>query len=85
MGKPTVSAGYPRALLDFAVSKGADRQALVERSRINPDDLRDQDNRIPLENYLALLKAGIELCNEPALSLCYLARRSNSRTYLSWG
>ncbi len=71
MGNPTVSAGYPRALLDFAVSRGADRVTLIARSRIHPDELLNQDNRIPLANYLAMLKAGIELCNEPALSLLF--------------
>src|SRR5213080_537624 len=71
MPNPTVAAGYPKALLDFAVSKGADRQVLIERSHIRLEDLKDQDNRIPLANYMALLKAGIELCNEPALSLLF--------------
>jgi AraC-like DNA-binding protein len=71
MPNPTVAAGYPKALLDFAVSRGADRQMLIERSHIRLDDLQDQDHRIPLANYLALLKAGIELCNEPALSLLF--------------
>jgi AraC-like DNA-binding protein len=71
MPNPTVAAGYPKALLDFAVSKGADRRMLVERSHIRVEDLDDQDNRIPLANYLALLEAGIELCNEPALSLLF--------------
>lgn len=71
MPNPTVAAGYPKALLDFAVSKGADRQVLIERSHICLDDLQDQDNRIPLAKYLALLNAGIELCNEPALSLLF--------------
>jgi len=71
MPNPTMAAGYPRALLDFAVSRGADRQMLIERSQIRLDDLKDQDNRIPLANYLALLKAGIELCNEPAISLLF--------------
>jgi AraC-like DNA-binding protein len=71
MSNPTVAAGYPKALLDFAVSRGADRQTLIERSHMPLDDLQDQDNRIPLANYLALLKAGIELCNEPALSLLF--------------
>jgi Arabinose-binding domain of AraC transcription regulator, N-term len=71
MPNPTISAGYPKAFLDFAVSRGADRQTLIERSGIRPDDLNAQDNRIPLANYLALLKAGIELCNEPALSLLF--------------
>jgi AraC-like DNA-binding protein len=71
MPNPTIAAGYPKALLDFAVSRGADRQLLLERSQIRLDDLKDQDNRIPLANYLALLQAGIELCNEPALSLLF--------------
>lgn len=71
MANPTIAAGYPRAFLDFAVSRGADRQMLIEQSLIRPDDLEDQDNRIPLANYLALLEAGIELCNEPALSLLF--------------
>src|SRR5258706_3692712 len=69
MANPTIAAGYPRAFLDFAVSRGADRRILMERSQIRLEDLEDQDNRIALGNYLALLKAGIELCNEPALSL----------------
>ena len=69
MPNPTIAAGYPKALLDFAISRGADRQTLIERSGIRPGDLNAQDNRIPLANYLALLKAGIDLCKEPALSL----------------
>src|SRR6266404_5232434 len=71
MPNPTIAAGYPKALLDFAVSRSADRQMLIERSHIHPNDLNDQDNRIPLVNYMVLLKAGIELCNEPALSLLF--------------
>jgi AraC-like DNA-binding protein len=71
MPNPTVAAGYPKALLDFAVSRGADRRTLLARSQLRPEDLKDQDNRIPLANYLALLEAGIELCNEPALSLLF--------------
>jgi AraC-like DNA-binding protein len=71
MPNPTVAAGYPKAFLDFAVSKGADRELLIERSRISPDDLNHQDNRIPLTNYVDLVKAGIESCNEPALSLLF--------------
>jgi AraC-like DNA-binding protein len=71
MPNPTIAAGYPKALLDFAVSRGADRQMLIERSHIFLDDLKDQDNRIPLPNYMAMLKAGIELCSEPALSLLF--------------
>ena len=71
MGNPTVSAGYPKALLDFAVSRGADRQTLIARSHIHPDELQNQDNRIPLANYIDLLNAGVALCNEPALALLF--------------
>ena len=71
MPNPTVAAGYPRAFLDFAVSRGADRQLLIERSHISPDDLKDQDKRIPLTNYVDLVKAGIESSREPALSLLF--------------
>lgn len=71
MPNPTVAAGYPRAFLDFAVSRGADRELLIERSQICLDDLTNPDNRIPLATYMVLLKAGIELCNEPALSLLF--------------
>ena len=63
MGNPTISAGYPKAFLDFAVARGADRLTLIARSHIHPDELQNQDNRIPLANYLAMLEAGIELCN----------------------
>ncbi|HEX7530970.1 MAG TPA: AraC family transcriptional regulator ligand-binding domain-containing protein [Pyrinomonadaceae bacterium] len=71
MARPTIAAGYPKAFLDFAISRGADRRTLIERSQIHLGDLNNQDNRIPLANYMALLKAGIELCNEPALSLLF--------------
>jgi AraC-like DNA-binding protein len=71
MANPTIAAGYPRAFLDFAVSRGADRPTLLARSRIRPEDLGDQDRRVPLANYLDLLKAGIESCDEPALALLF--------------
>ncbi len=69
MARPTIAAGFARALVDLAVSKGASREALVERSQIDPEQLRDQDNRIPFARYVALMHAGQELCNEPALAL----------------
>jgi hypothetical protein len=71
MANPTIAAGFPKAFFDFALSKGADRWKLFELSHINPHDLRGQDDRIPLKNYIALLKAGIELCDEPALALLF--------------
>lgn len=69
MGKPTISAGFARALLEWAVLKGASRTALVERSRIDPRRLQDPDNRIPLAKCVVLMRAGQELCGDPALAL----------------
>jgi AraC-like DNA-binding protein len=69
MARPTLSAGFAQALVELAVSKGASRTELVERSRIDPKQLQDQDNRIPLKKYAALLRAGQELCNDAALAL----------------
>ena len=67
--KPTIAAGFARALMELAVKKGAGREALAERSGIDLEDLQDQDNRIPLAKYVALMRAGQELANDPALAL----------------
>src|ERR1043165_7624446 len=69
MADPSVSAGYARGLLDLAVAKGADRQALLQRAGIAASDLTDQDNRVPFSKYVALMRAGKELAKDPALGL----------------
>ena len=66
---PTVGAGYAKGLLDFAVSKQASRERLLQHAQISNDDLADLDNRIPFEKYKALMRASIELANDPALAL----------------
>jgi AraC-like DNA-binding protein len=65
----TVAAGIVQALLEFAISKGAPEAALRGRSGLGVCDLSDRDNRIPFANYLALMRAGKELCADPALAL----------------
>jgi AraC-like DNA-binding protein len=55
--------------MELAVSKGASRERLAERSGIDPAELQDQDNRIPFARFVALMRAGKELCNDPALAL----------------
>lgn len=65
----TVAAGLARGAMDFAVSKGADASALARRSGIDAQDLADQDNRIPLAKYQALLRAAKDLCRDPAFAL----------------
>lgn len=69
MRELTVAAGAVRALMELAVSRGASRTALAERSRIACTDLEDADNRIPFSKYVALMHAGQELSNDPALAL----------------
>lgn len=71
MPNPTIAAGYPRGLVDFAVSKGANRAALLARARLSEEALAHQDNRVPLALYLALFDAAAELTGIPAISLEY--------------
>jgi AraC-like DNA-binding protein len=69
MSEPTVAAGFARGLLELAASNGVSRNALAERSRIDPGELQDPDNRIPFAKYIALMRAAQELCSDPALAL----------------
>ena len=69
MPEPTVAAGVARALMELAESKGASRRTLAERFLIDPAELQDLDNRIPFVKYVALMRAGKELCHDPALAL----------------
>src|SRR5512138_1859906 len=55
--------------MEMAVSKGASRSELARRSGIDPAGLRDRDGRVPLAQYAALMRAGQELCDDPALAL----------------
>jgi len=71
MPELTVAAGLARGLMELAVSKGASQADLAQRSGIDPEDLRDQDRRIPFPKYVALMRAGKELCHDPALALHY--------------
>ena len=71
MPNPTIAAGYPKAFLEFAISRGADRATLLERSHLRLDDLKDPERRTSLTTYIGLMEAGIELCNEPALALLF--------------
>jgi len=69
MRELTVAASAVRALMELAVSKGASRKSLAERSRIARSELEDADNRVLFSKYVALMRAGQELCNDPALAL----------------
>jgi AraC-like DNA-binding protein len=69
MAELTIAASGVRALIDVAASRGASRSALIERARLDPADLEDPDNRVAFSKYVALMRAGQEMCNDPALAL----------------
>ncbi|MFC0680629.1 AraC family transcriptional regulator [Lysobacter korlensis] len=69
MADPTVSAGNAASLIELAVSEGASRAALHRRSGIDPERLRDQDNRVTMSEYHRLMLASKELTGDPAFGL----------------
>lgn len=69
MTEPTTSAGYTRALLDFAVKQGADESRLLQRAALQAEALEDQDARVPLARYIALTRVAKEETGNPALAL----------------
>lgn len=69
MAEPTVSAGYAKALLEFAIAHGAAEARLLTRANIRGDDLIDQDNRVPFARYVALMRAAKDETGNPALAL----------------
>jgi AraC-like DNA-binding protein len=71
---PTVSAGYAKALFDLATAKGADPQALADRSGLSAQELDDPDARVGFARFKALMRAGKSLSAEPALALHFGAR-----------
>ena len=71
MAELTVGAGLPSGLVKIAIAKGASADELARRSGIALVDLDDQDNRIPIASYVALMRAAKELTGDPALALHY--------------
>lgn len=71
MDSLTVGAGLARGLIALAVKKGANADDLARRAGIGLADLQDQDNRIAMPNYIALMRAAKELTGDPAIALHY--------------
>jgi AraC-like DNA-binding protein len=71
MAGPTVAAGVTRRVLELAIARGAEREALLERSALAEDDLEDHDNRVPLGRHIALIRAARHLSGDPAFALHY--------------
>lgn len=69
MKTPTVAAGLVRGFLEYAVARGAPLSALLAGSGIKSEALTDQDARISINAYKALVDCAIELTSDPALAL----------------
>lgn len=69
MAEQTVAAGFARGLIDFAATRGADADALIASAGIDPAALEDQDRRIPLADYVALMRGAKEATGDPAFAL----------------
>ena len=66
---PTVVAVAVRALVDFAVARGASRQALLSRSGIDVAEIAAPHNRVAFDKYVLLVRGAKELCCDPAFAL----------------
>lgn len=69
MSQPMMAAGFVAALLEYTVSRGADRGALMAATGLDATDLVDQDRRVPVAAYQALIAAGIAATGDTALLL----------------
>ena len=64
-----MAAGFAAAFADFAVARSADHASLLQASGLSKADLSEQDNRIPVSCYHALIAAGIHETGDTALLL----------------
>lgn len=69
MSDRTMAAGFASGFLDYAVAEGAPRDALLAASGLTAEDLADQDARIPVAAYQAMIGAGIEAVGDTSLLL----------------
>ncbi len=69
LAEQTMAAGFAASFAEYACDKGANRDALLSTSGLTEDELSDQDNRIPVIAYQALIRAAIEQTGDTALLL----------------
>ena len=69
MPQPTMAAGFAAAFLDYAAQRGASRQTLLASAGLTEAELEDQDARVPVAAYQALVMAGISATGDTALLL----------------
>lgn len=66
---PTVSTPYLQGVVDFALTRGLSRRALLTHAGVDEADLAALDTRHPVDALLALLRAGAALAEDPAFAL----------------
>lgn len=67
MKKPTLAAGMAADFLNYAVSKGADRSALLAGAGLTENDLEEQDGRVDLDAFHAIIGGAIQMTGDGAL------------------
>ena len=65
----TMAAGFAASFADYACDKGAKREALLAGSGLTEDDLSDQDNRISVAAYQAMIATATTQTGDTALLL----------------
>lgn len=69
MSNDTIAAGFAASFLAYASAHGAERQSLLAGSGLHEDDLANQDNRIPVAAYHALIGGAIAQSGDTSLLL----------------
>lgn len=69
MTEQTMAAGFAASFANYACENGAKRDALLAAGGLTENDLFDQDNRIPVAAYQAMIDAGIRQTGDTALLL----------------
>lgn len=69
MSNATMAAGFASAFLEYAVLEGAPKKQLLQDAQLREEDLSDQDARIPLSTYYALIEAAIKETGDTSLLL----------------
>jgi AraC-like DNA-binding protein len=67
--QPTVSATYLRGPLDFAVLRGVSRATLLADAGVAEAELVLDEMRLPVERFIAVMRAAATRCNDPAFAL----------------
>jgi AraC-like DNA-binding protein len=67
--QPTVSATYLRGALDFAVLRGVSRATLLADAGISDAALVLDEMRLPVERFIAVIRAAAARCSDPAFAL----------------